>query len=370
MGLSRAAGRVRAGSRCRRDRSACRTWRATLRCDRRSDGPDALYRGEIAGRSAPSAGSRRRTSPRSGRAWVEPLRLAYRGVEVVELPPPTQGVAALEALGLLEGLEPTLPNRIACSRLALEDAQAHVRDGADVSGLLDRDRLARAPSGDAPPLVASSAAAPSTCAPSTATGSRSRSSRACTAASARARRAGNRRRPSEPRRLLRVQGRVEPGRRPYHTIIPGMLLRDGALLGPFGVMGGFIQAQAHMQLVSACCRRRPRPAGGARPPRFRVDGAAVHLEEGLWSRADELEAAGTRSSATTRRSASAAGRRYFATATRSSEARTRARTATRPATERCDERDARNQGRAAVGPPHRRQTGRSRRCSRLTTATH
>src|SRR4029078_1754846 len=46
-------------------------------------------------------------------------------------------------------------------------------------------------------------------------------------------------------------GRVEPGRRPYHTIIPAMLFRDGELLGPFGIMGGFIQAQAHMQFVSS-----------------------------------------------------------------------------------------------------------------------
>ena len=66
-----------------------------------------------------------------------------------------------------------------------------------------------------------------------------------------------------------VSGAVEPGRRPYHTIIPGMLLRDGALAGPFGVMGGFLQAQAHLQLVSAIVDDGLDPAGRARA-------AAVH----------------------------------------------------------------------------------------------
>src|SRR5207302_2177426 len=75
--------------------------------------------------------------------WVEPLRIAYRGHEVLELPPPTQGVAALEALGLLERSQPSLVEQIECCRLALEDAFERVRDGADVKDLLTSEYLDR-----------------------------------------------------------------------------------------------------------------------------------------------------------------------------------------------------------------------------------
>ena len=257
-----------------------------------TDGPDAFYRGRVA--EAISSVCWLTEDDLAGFAprWVEPLQLRYRGVEVLELPPPGQGVAALEALGLLEGLEPTLVNQVACSRLALEDAFAHVRDGADVSGLLEPAYLARrrveasrparelpggtvylcAVDGDrmAVSFIQSlyDGFGSQLVAPGTGVALQNRG--ACFA----------------------VSGRVEPGRRPYHTIIPGMLLRDGGLLGPFGNMGGFIQAQAHLQLVSGLVDDGLDPQAALDRPRFRVDGNVVRLEEGLWPRASELEEAG------------------------------------------------------------------------------
>ena len=85
---------------------------------------------------------------------------------------------------------------------------------------------------------------------------------------------------------------IAPGKRPFHTIIPGMLLEDGELLGPFGIMGGPMQPQAHLQFVSHLVDGAD-PQGALDCGRFRVlEGREVALEPGLWQYADDLRALG------------------------------------------------------------------------------
>jgi gamma-glutamyltranspeptidase/glutathione hydrolase len=259
-----------------------------------NEGPESFYAGDVATAICSVCWLEESDLANYHPHWVTPLRAKYRGLEVVELPPPTQGVAALEALGLLQGLESTLTSRILAARLAIEDARAHVRDGADVTRLLapsylaerrsaigqevaepgggtvylcvvDGDRMAVSLTQSLFGSFGSGVVAPGT-------GIVLQNRAACFA----------------------VSGRVEPGRRPYHTIIPGMLLQSNGLLGTFGVMGCFIQAQAHMHLVSALVDDGLDPQAALDRPRFWVDGQVVRLEEGLWPEAEHLERSGHR----------------------------------------------------------------------------
>ena len=264
------------------------------------EGPDAFYRGGVAAAIAGASWLTEQDLEVHRSEWVEPLRLTYRGVEVCELPPNGQGAAALIALGLYDGLEPGVHSQIEAMKLALSDVYAHVADAPLPRELLDPAHLAvrralvdQARALDPTPSVLPRGGTTFLCAvdadgtaisliqsiyetfgsgvvaPGTGVVLQNR------AAS-----------------FVEDEGhpnRLAPGRRPFHTIIPGMLLEGGALLGPFGVMGGAMQPQGHVQMVVRLVDHGDDPQAALDAPRWRVGpGREVHLEPGLWQDEEHL----------------------------------------------------------------------------------
>jgi gamma-glutamyltranspeptidase/glutathione hydrolase len=269
-----------------------------------NEGPEALYRGQVAEAIASVSWLAEDDLARHRSEWVESLRHAYRGVEVCELPPNGQGAAALVGLALYDGLEPGLHSQIEAMKLALADVYAHVGDAAWPPLLLDANHLSarralvdprRAldpspsvlPGGGTTYLCAVDADGTAisliqsvfdtfgsgVVAPGTGIALQNRA-------------AGFVEDEGHPNQLA-------PGRRPFHTIIPGMLLEGGDLLGPFGVMGGAMQPQGHMQVVLRLVDGGDDPQAALDAPRWRVGpGREVALEPGLWSEEARLAALG------------------------------------------------------------------------------
>lgn len=257
------------------------------------NGPDVFYRGAIADAIVATSWLDAEDLAGYRPKWVQPLRVGFQGFEVLEMPPPTQGVAALEALALLERTPGDLASQICCARAALEDARRYVRDGVSVDHLLEPDNLADRVSQGL--LVRPTEPAGSTAYHCVVDGDRT----AVSFIQSLYMHFGSRIVAPGTGVLLQnraacfaVDGAITPGRRPYHTIIPGLLLRDNQLFGPFGVMGGFIQAQAHMQFLASLAVTGFDPQAALDRPRFRVDGDAVYLERGLWPHIDSLARAG------------------------------------------------------------------------------
>jgi gamma-glutamyltranspeptidase / glutathione hydrolase len=263
---------------------------ATLR--RVADGgPDAFYRGVVARAIASVTWLAEDDLAAHRSEWVEPLRLPFGGVEVCELPPNGQGAAALAALKLLDGTEPDdLHSRIEAVRAGLAHAYAHVGDEplpADFFETVRPGPLRPDDGGDTTYLCAVDADRTAvSLIQSTYEGFGSGLVAPGTGVALQNRGAGFVETEGHPNQL-------RPGRRPFHTIIPGMLLHGGRA-SPFGVMGGAMQAQGHVQVVDAVVSLGFDPQSALDRARFRVMPEGVALEPGLWDHGAGLERRGER----------------------------------------------------------------------------
>jgi gamma-glutamyltranspeptidase / glutathione hydrolase len=283
---------------------------------------ETFYRGELAAKleahSSANGGAMRADDLAAHRAdWVGTISGDYRGYTVHEIPPNGQGIVALIALGILEQFDmAALPVdsadsvhlQIEAVKLAFADAQAYVSDIEHMTvsprslldkdylreraTLIDRDRAGPAsagtPRGGTVYLTAADASgAMVSMIQSNYMGFGSGVVVPGTGIALQNRGADFAVQQGHP-------NQVGPGKRPYHTIIPGFLTKDGAPVMSFGVMGGPMQPQGHVQVVGRIVDHGQNPQAACDGPRFRwAHGLQVCCEPGFPpSTLDELQRRG------------------------------------------------------------------------------
>jgi gamma-glutamyltranspeptidase/glutathione hydrolase len=290
------------------------------------EGRDAFYQGAIAQAIATDMKARDGLLDLEDLAahksdWVEPISTDYRGYDVMEMPPSTQGFVALEMLNLMEGFDVKAMGHNSADylhlvseakKIAFADRGAYLADrDAMPKGVLQRliskeyaakrrleINMSKATASYAPGALGGSAPGPSvdfagrdlgdtiylTVADSQGNvvsliqslfGSFGAGIVAGdTGITLHNRGAGFVFTPGHP-------NQIGPGKRPLHTLVPAMILKDGKPWVSFGVMGGDNQGQAHAQVVANFVDfgMNVRDAGDA--ARMRHMGASLGVESGI-----------------------------------------------------------------------------------------
>ncbi len=241
----------------------------------------------------------------------DPISTNYRGVDIHEIPPNGQGITALMALNLLEdydikSMNPLSPQYyhifIECMRLAFADSRWFVADPA-VEFVPAHELLSKVYAAKRRKLINLEKAtldqvhgAPQSESDTVYLAAVDGEGNACSFINSNYEAFGTGLVPKGTGFTLQNRGSnfslnpdhpnaLAPSKRPYHTIIPAMATQNGELFACFGVMGGWMQPQGHVQVISKIIDHEYDPQAALDAPRFCImggnAGGVVALEDGI-----------------------------------------------------------------------------------------
>jgi len=258
--------------------------------------------------------------------WVEPISSDYRGYTVWELPPNGQGTAALQILNILEGFDIAsmgfgsaeyIHHFVEAKKLAFEDRAKYYSDPAFLD-IPVKELISKEYADERRELIDPDRAASHYSAGNPEKGNTiyltvaDKEGNMVSLIQSNYRGMGSGMCPPGLGFILQDRGELfsldegkantyAPGKRPFHTIIPAFITKDGQPLISFGVMGGAMQPQGHAQIVvnlvdfgmnlqEAGDAPRIRHVGSSQPTGgIMTDGGSVNLESGFrWEEIQKL----------------------------------------------------------------------------------